>query len=126
MKPDDIRRIMKAGSIDGTEAFQISITHGDPYTAQQIVNTIVDIAPGEIVRVVQAGGAEVIDYAKIPERPSSPNMPLNTVLGALAGFLLSFGISIASVVFDTKVHSEEDLSRTFTIAVLGSVPVLEG
>ena len=96
-----------------------------PATAQRIANTIVDVALKEIIRVVQAGGAEVIDNAKLPEKPSSPNMLLNTGVGALAGLLLSFGLSVAFYAFDTKVHSEEDLKQLFTIAVLGSVPILE-
>ena len=125
MKPEDIRKIMKAGSIDDTEAFDIRITHSDPLTAQRIVNTIVEVAPKEIIRVIQAGGAEVIDYAKIPEAPSSPNSILNAIVGAAVGLLLSFGISVAHDVFDTKIHSEEDLKQLCSIAVLGSVPVLE-
>ena len=125
MTPEDIRKILKAGAIDDTEAFEIKITHSDPLTAQRIANTIIDVAPKEIIRVIQAGGAAVIDYAKLPNSVSSPNMVLNTTIGALIGLLMSFGISAALVIFDTKVHCEEDLKQQFTIAVLGSVPILE-
>lgn len=124
MTPEDIRKILKAGAIDGTEAFQISIKYNDPYTAYMIVNTLVDIAPKEIIRVVQAGGAEVIDYAKVPAKPSSPNIKINTAVGAITGLVLSFGLCIVIFIFDTKIHSEEDLKNIFTIPVLGSVPVL--
>ena len=41
--------------------------------------TIIDIA----------GSATIIEVADIPKRPSSPNIPRNTVVGALAGFVLS-------------------------------------
>jgi capsular polysaccharide biosynthesis protein len=124
MTAEDIRKILKAGAIDDTEAFSIEISHRDPGTAQRIVNTLVDVAPKEIIRVIQAGGAEVIDFAKFPEEPSSPDLVLNTILGAVIGLLLSFGISAAVAVFDTKIHCEEDLRQSFKIAVLGYVPVL--
>lgn len=124
MAPEDIRKILSAGAIDDTEAFIISINYGDPYTAQQIVNTIIDIAPKEIIRVVQAGGVEVIDYAKLPDKPSSPNTLLMTIIGALIGFVLSFGISVTIKLFDTKIHGEDSLTQVFTIPMLGSIPTL--
>lgn len=125
MSPDDIRKILTAGAIDGTEAFKISIKYNDPNMAQIIVNTIVDIAPKEIIRVVQAGGAEVIDYARVSIKPSSPNIIVNTVIGVLIGFVLAFVICVVIVVFDTKIHSEDDLTMTFEVVpVLGSIPTL--
>ncbi len=124
MTPENIRMILTAGAIDNTEAFNISINHGDPYIAQQIVNTIIDIAPKEIIRVVQAGGVEVIDYAKLPEAPSSPDTILTTIIGALIGLVLSFGISITIKILDTRIRGEEYLTQVFTIPVLGSIPTL--
>lgn len=124
MSTKDIRKILSAESIDGTEAFKISITHRDPNMAQQLVNTIVNVGLKEIVRVVQAGGAEVIDYAKVLSKPSLPNMIVNTILGLLIGFVIALAICTATVVFDTKVHREEDLTMIFKIPVIGSVPTL--
>lgn len=124
MTPGEIRSMVDAGSIGGTEAFNISVTSNDPLLSQRIVNTIVQIAPVEIIRVVKAGGVEVIDYAKAPDKPVSPNIMLNTGIGVLAGFVLSFGVSLALVLLNTKFHSEEDLVQIFSIPVLGSVPTL--
>lgn len=124
MSPDDLRKILTAGAIDGTEAFEISVKYNDPHMAQLIVNTIVEIAPNDIIRVVQAGGAEVIDYAKVSLKPSSPNIILNTVLGALSGFVLAFIICVIIIVFDTKIHSDDDLTLNFEVPVLGSIPTL--
>lgn len=120
----DIRDMLTASSIDGTEAFSVEITYNDPVMAQLMVNTIIEIAPEQIIRVVKAGGVEVIDSAKLPATPSSPNIKLNTLIGALIGFFLTFGIIILIVKFDTKVRDEDDLIRTFTIPVLGNVPTL--
>lgn len=119
-----IRKMMTASAVNATEAFAINITHPDPAMAQLIVNTIVDIAPQEIIRVVRAGGVEVIDYAKLPEEPSSPNVAANTVVGALLGFVLCFGALILRVLFDTRIHGEEELTQNFDFPVLGIVPTL--
>jgi capsular polysaccharide biosynthesis protein len=89
-----------------------------------IVNTIIDVAPEQIVRVVKAGGVEIIDSAKLPLDPSSPNIKMNTLIGVFHRFFLSFVIIILIVKFDTKVRDEEDLTKSFTIPVLGSIPTL--
>jgi capsular polysaccharide biosynthesis protein len=122
---DDIRERMTAGAIDGTEAFTISIEDSDPKRAQQIVNAIADIAPQEIIRVVKAGGVEVIDYAKEPAEASSPNVMLYTLAGALIGLVVSFGVFMLAVIFDTKIHGEDDLLNNFKLPVLGVIPTLK-
>jgi capsular polysaccharide biosynthesis protein len=124
LSSEDIRKNMSASSIDGTEAFSIGINDINPERAQQIVNAIVDIAPEEIVRVVKAGGVEVIDYAKEPTEPSSPNKLLYTVVGALLGLIIPFGYFFVRVIFDSKIHGEDDLQSNFNIPVLGIIPTI--
>lgn len=120
----DIRNMLSANSIDGTEAFSIEVTYRDPLQAQMIVNTIIDIAPAHIVRVVKAGGVEVIDSAKLPLNPTSPNLKRNVLIGALLGFFITFGIIVLIVKFDTRIRDEDDLTKSFTIPVIGSIPTL--
>lgn len=119
---DEIRKMLSANTIDDTEAFSVTVTNGDPEIAQKIVNTIVDIAPKEIIRVVKAGAVEVIDTAVLPAEPSSPNIVKNTAVGAVIGLILSIFIAILSAMFDTVIHSEEDIASTFNIPILGVIP----
>lgn len=124
LSPNDIRDHLRAVSIDGTEAFKISFGSDSPELSQSIVNMILEVAPLEIIRVVKAGSAEVIDRATLPTQPSSPNTALYTAAGALFGFVIAFGISIACALLSTKIHDEEYLTQTFMIPVLGSIPML--
>jgi len=119
-----IREMLAASSINDTEAFRITITHQSPSTAQLIANTIAQVAPEEIIRVVKAGAVEVIDYASLPVEPSSPNIPRNTALGALIGLVLAMLIAVLAAMADTAVRSEEDLTAAFTLPVLGVIPSL--
>lgn len=119
-----IRKMLSASSIDGTEAFEIKVTHRDPEVAQTIANTIAYAAPAEIIRVVKAGAVEVIDYAGLPETPSYPNIKLNTAIGAFAGLAVAILIVLLMAMADTKVHTEEDLTEVFEIPILGVIPKL--
>lgn len=120
---EQIRKMLSASSTNGTEAFSITINNPDKEHAQRIVNTIAEVAPSEIVRVVKAGSVEVIDYAKIPQEPSSPNIPIYTVVGALLGAILSVLVIILTKIFDTTIHTENDMGD-FNIPLLGVIPSL--
>ncbi len=120
----EIRSRLTTSAIEMTQAFTVSYTDSDPKVAQSIVNTIAKVAPGEIVRVVKAGGAEVIDYAKEPMSPTSPNTMRNSAICGVVGFVLSCGVYLLKLLLDTKIRSEEDLKYIADIPVLAIIPPL--
>lgn len=121
---EDLRKMLTTGAINDTEAFNITITSQSPETAQKIVNTIAKVLPTEIKRVVKAGAVEVIDYARLPDKPSWPNVEINTLAAMLLGLLLSAAVVLLLEIADSAVRSEEDLSEAFEIPVLGVIPRL--
>lgn len=123
--PAALRNQIDASQAQKTIAFEVTVTANDPKTAAKIANSIAKIAPKEIVRVVKAGGVEIIDYAKVPTAPSSPNLAKNVLIAALAGLFLSFLAFFLYEFFDTTITSERDIIGEFDIPVLGTVPSLE-
>lgn len=122
---ESLRSMISTTAIENTMAFQVTVKSKDPNLSAKIANSIAEIAPQEIVRIVKGGGVSVIDYAKVPKKPSSPNLKKNIVIGALAGFILSFGAFFIYEVFDTTITNTKDLERVFDIPILGTVPRLE-
>lgn len=121
---DELRDMIEASSISDTEAFGVTVTNPDPAAAQKIANTIAEFAPDEIIRVVKAGGVEVIDYAVLPDKPSSPHSMRNGAIGALLGLVLSSLLVVVLALLDTTIRSEEDLTNKFDLPVLGVIPSL--
>lgn len=119
-----IKSMMSCSAIENTVAFSISITNPDPETAMEIANTIADTCPDEIVRVLKVGGVEIIDYAKLPSSPSSPNLRKNVLFGAVIAFGLAFAFFFIREIFDTSIKDEADLTREFDIPILGTIPRL--
>lgn len=120
-----LKSMIEASQVEGTIAFRVSVNSKDPELSAKIANSIAKIAPGEISRIVKAGGVEVIDYAKVPSNPSSPNTKKNILIGALAGFVLSFAGFFVYEMFDTTITNAKDLERDFDIPILGTIPRLE-
>lgn len=125
ISPSALRGGISAQQADKTEAFEVTVTATGPKTAARIANSIAKIAPKEIVRVVKAGGVEIIDYAKVPTKPSSPNLSLNITIAALAALFISFVAFFLYELFDTTITSERDIIGEFDIPILGTVPNLE-
>lgn len=117
-----IRKMLNASAVNGTEIFAVSISNENPEHAAKLANTIAQIAPTKILDYVEASSVKVIDYAVAPEQPSSPNVVVNTFIGLIAGFILSVFLVIVLEMFDTRVKDEEDLERIAEIPVIGIIP----
>lgn len=120
-----IRNTISASMVDGTLAFQVTVSSKDANLAAKIANSIAKVAPDEIVRVVKAGGVEIIDKATVPRSPSSPNIKKNVLIGILVGFVASFLVFFVYEMFDTTITNAKDLERDFEIPILGTIPRLE-
>ncbi len=122
---DSIKGYISASPVEGTLVFQVKVSTTDPVLSAKIANTVANIAPDEIVRIVNAGGASVVDYAKQPKSPSEPNIKKNILIGAVAGFFLSFAGFFIYEMFDTTITLARDLEREFDTPVLGTIPRLD-
>ena len=111
-------------SSEVTLIFQVNVTSTSPQLASDVANTIAELAPDEIVRVLKVGGVEVVDYASVPTSPSSPNLAKNILIGFAVAFALAFIIFFTKELFDTRITRETDLTKDFDIPVLGTVPRL--
>lgn len=117
-----IRKIMSAEQVDSTEIFRVVITHEDPVFAAEIANAIAEVAPAEIEKFVEGSSAKIIDYAKVPLTPASPNVSRNVVLGALVGAVLAVLYITLRFLLDVRIKDEEDLNALFDLPVLGQIP----
>ncbi len=121
---NQIKKMLSCSAIDETNIFRVSITSADPKQAEEIANIIADVCPDELVRILKVGGVEIVDYAKEPTKPSSPNTKKNILIGAAAGFILSFAFFFLKDLFDTSINDEDDLKREFDIPIIGTIPKL--
>lgn len=118
---DVLRKMVHMEAVDRTEVLRISVTAKDPQEAANLCNTFAACAPSELLRVLHSGGVEVVDTAREPEKPSSPNVAANTILGGLLGFGGSVTGILAWELLDRRVRTVEDLERR-GVPVLAKIP----
>jgi non-specific protein-tyrosine kinase len=73
-----------------------------------------------------ANAVTVVDPATPPLQPSSPRVLLNTLIAALVGLLLAFGIAFTVEYLDDTVKSSEDVEDATGLATLGTVLKMKG
>lgn len=117
--PNQIKKMMSAKAINGTEVFEVIITGSSPENTAEIANLIADIAPDKISEIVNGSSVKIIDRAKVPIEPISPIVSKNVVIACLLGLLISSFIVVLVHMFDTTIYSEEDIKDFCMLPVLG-------
>ena len=120
---EELYDMIESEAVNSTEIFNVNVTSPDPQEAEQIANTIAQVLPERIADIVDGSDVRIVDYAVVPSERTSPSFTMNTVIGALVGFVLAVAIVILRYLFDDQVHEEEDLTQTYPdIPLLAVVP----
>ena len=108
----------------GTKLIQISVTTRDPALSADIANTFAKYVPDQIIRITKAGGVEIVDYATVPQKASSPNLTRNIVVGFAAGFVLAAAYFLLRAYLDTTIYTTEEVQKVSRCPVIGTIPMI--
>ena len=118
----ELRSMITAKAVNETEIFEVVVTSPDANEAERVANAISQILPKRISEVIKGTSAEVVDHPVVPSSPSSPRIVRNTLVGFLAGMLISAVAIVLYEIFDVTIRSEEDVRQSSTHPVLAAVP----
>ncbi|QTA43962.1 capsular polysaccharide biosynthesis protein [Streptococcus thermophilus] len=105
-----------------TRLISISVNAKTGQDAQTLANKVREVASKKIKKVIKAEDVTTLEEAKLPESPSSPNIKLNVLLGAvLGGFLAVVGVLVREIL-DDRVRRPEDVEDALGMTLLGIVP----
>lgn len=121
---EELRRMIHAASVNGTEVFSITVTSPDPQEAEKIANTIVEVLPRKIEKIMDGSSVRAVDYAVVPDRKCSPNITKYTVIGLALGCLISAAVIVLIELMDEQIRSEDQLTQNYEFPLLASIPDL--
>jgi polysaccharide chain length determinant protein (PEP-CTERM system associated) len=67
---------------------------------------------------------KILDPARMPERPASPDRPRLYAIAILAALLIGFGLAAIAEFFDKTLRSEADVRAALNLMVIATVPYL--
>jgi capsular exopolysaccharide synthesis family protein len=101
---------------------QYNIYKRDVDTNRELYNGLLQRYKEIGVAGVGSTDIAIVDVARIPDIPSSPNLPLNLALALLAGLVLSGASVFALEQIDEGIKDPSDVSRALQEPLLGGVP----
>ena len=113
-------------SVNDTQVMSIQVENKDPEIALQVVQEIVDRAPGAIISTVEAGSVNVVSEPYVnSEVPVSPSKLKNTAIAAFIGLFVSSGAFLLIAFLDNTFKSEEDIQKQLGLVTIGIIPTTE-
>ncbi len=121
----EIQNMITYTSVNNTEVLAVAVESKNPEHAAIIVESILDLGAEEISKYAEVGSVKILDHANLPESPSSPDIPMNTVVGILLGIILSVIALVILEISDTRIKGADDLSGRYKLPILGIIPTAE-
>ena len=112
----------KFTSVQDTEVLRINVETKDSQLSKEICDAYMHTAQEALDSIVGAGSVKVISKPQLSQKPSYPNIPLFTSVGAIIGLLLMIGSSFVSMKKSRPISDEKMLTEQYSIPLLGSVP----
>ena len=103
--------------------YTVTVKSGDPEQAERVIGAVMENMQPVISELVMRKNA-VKCLTSVPKAEKMPSgLVKNTMIGAVAGLVISVVIVVIAVLTDTKVRTESDLKEAFAdIPVIGTVP----
>lgn len=116
------KKAVTFSTLNDTEVFKADVSAHDPNVAKKIADTISDLAPSTIAQFKEGASLKIVDPAVLPDKPSSPNVLMNTMVGFLLGLFLPIIYFVLKESMDVRIKGEEDITEHYNLAVLASIP----
>lgn len=126
MTPEAFRMNLSVEIIDDSRFMHVSYTWLDPALTGQIANKLSEVLMQRAEEIVGVQNIQIVDYAKVPKNPISPNVFLDVVIGGLVGFVLSIFIIALQMMLANTVQEAEEIEKVFGLPVLGVIPKFKG
>lgn len=129
-RPESLVRQVAVSNPTGTVTIRVKASASSPEAARDLAEAWIQGMASEIDNLETEGGlapASVrlvsADTARLPTSPSSPNVPLALVVGAIVGLALGLAYAIARFTLDRRIRSADVVERETGTAVVGTVPI---
>jgi capsular exopolysaccharide synthesis family protein len=122
------RSISASAPLD-TSIIEITVTNVDAALASDIANSTASSLAKVVESIEVSGAADAVSPVKltlvqraiISEKPVSPNVPLNIILGFLIGLAMGIGVAVLRDTLDTRIRGADDVEAITDLPLLGGI-----
>ena len=108
-----------------TRILVITAKDPDPVLAKDIVDEFAVVARTNIASIMKIEEPSITEWGYISDKPVSPNLTRNILIGALLGAFLTIVVVVLLYMLDDTVKSSDDIEKYLKLNTLTSIPLLE-
>ena len=106
----------------GTRILHITAETTDPRLSSEIANEVANLSVEWLPAIMESNKPNLIQDAVVPTVHSSPNLIMNTAIGALIGALAAGGYYVLNYLLDDSVKSSDDMEKYFGVVPFATIP----
>jgi len=125
---EELAKNVKAAAGLNSTLITISVLDSDSTTASQIANAVASSLSTVVPQLEPAvdGGASPVRLTRVTDAqpslsPTSPNVPLNLLLGLIAGLAIGVGVSTLRTALDNRVRTPRDAEQITHAPAIGAI-----
>ena len=104
-----------------SQVFSVSVETDNPKKSAAAANTIASVFKKRIKKIMNVNNVTIVARAATPTKPSSPNVKLFTLAGAVLGLLISFMVVLMRDLMDTSVRNNNFMDDEMGLTNLGQI-----
>jgi len=125
---EELAKRVAASAAINTVVIEITADDRSPKTAADIANEVGSSLTQVVQQLTPATEnstapvkVTVVQDATVPTSPSSPNTPLNIILGVLIGIVAGLGYAFLRSLLDTRIRGMHDIKAVTSAPILGGI-----
>ena len=116
-----LKGAIKISNQQNSQVFSVAVETDDPNMSAAAANTIARVFKEQIKKIMSVNNVTIVSRAAVPDSPSSPNIKLFTLVGAVLGLLLSVVYLIVKELMDTTIKDDEFMTEELALDNLGHI-----
>lgn len=125
IKPKEALNNLTVVSVPDTQILELKYKSKSPEEAVKLISSVRDEFVKLSSEIVPNGNVQVLEEARFPMGPVSPNKKMGLVIAIMLGLMIGIGVTFLIEFLDNTYKSKEHLEKELDIPVLGTVPNLE-
>lgn len=105
-----------------TQILEIKYISTDKKLSKEVLDSVTNQFIKTSTELIPNGNVKIIEPAKLPESPASPNKKMNIAIAFLLGIMISVGLSFLLEFMDNTFKTKEQLEQILGVPVIGAIP----
>ncbi|MGY3703525.1 hypothetical protein BW731_09085 [Vagococcus martis] len=121
---DYLSGVVSVEQNQNSQLFSIKAVTTNPIESAAIANTVSEVFQEEAVKMTETNKISIASEATPNNKAVSPNKKVNIAIGAVLGLIVGVMLALLGELFNRTVRSEEFVSETIGVPILGTLPIV--